>query len=231
MRLIDYLKWRTIIERPPTPPSQYLGPMDVATLDRSHTTQSQKPRLTRDPFGYATEMVMFGIKRYLYRPFLRHASQQKTGIVGYAVPANIVEIMNVVNRSRSDLPSLESFQGFCEEAAKVAYNTDEGDIGTTLQAFMSLKRWDGPHGIFGRQKLIIPDGALPPGQTLIKPDCCFGLDSSTVDLQCDWVTRYIRGPTKNSNQVCCNGIVEYKTSGGNMAVAVSHPVCFLFSCC
>ena len=197
--------------------------MDLGTVNRSQKTLSQKPRLTRDPLGYATEMMnMFGVWKYCFRPFLCTVPQQKTGLVGYNLPANIEEIMDVVNRSRSDLPNLDDFNDFSEEAVMAAYSTDEGNIEAILREFVTLKTWNRPHGISGRQKLIIPDGALPQGQGSISPDCCFGLDPSFIKMQCDWVATYIRGPTKNSQQICCNGIVEYKSSGGNMAGAVSH---------
>ncbi|KAI9812668.1 MAG: hypothetical protein M1826_002790 [Phylliscum demangeonii] len=175
-----------IIERPPTPPSEYLAEM-AKIPKRSKSLRSKKSKgtlkttteggLTANPFGYAEEMAEnYGVLQYNYRPPPGPTILlQPTSLIGNDFPANLSEIQAALERDRDDLPSASAFRMYCIEASEKMSTPDESEMSALFARFMDPQMWDGTHYGNGRRTLMLLPGMLPPPQSLITPDLCIGI--------------------------------------------------------
>lgn len=175
--------------------------------------------LTKNPFGFANDMdVSYGVLKYNFKPRGDSTMQQSFGLVATHIPSNYAEIEKAINKSRNDLPSLNSFRQYCIRYTDTTSAPDEGDMDRLFRSFIDPAHWDGYHDGHGRRALSIWPGMLPPPQRTIKPDMCIGIDPSSLDKH-RWLAKHLEGHVRNRSFICTNGLVEYKTGEGSIPAA------------
>ena len=178
--------------------------------------------LSRNPFGYAMSMgERYGVLQPEINPMVSD-DQLQLGLAVARFPNNYLEIRKALEKDRVDLPSMDAFVKFCQNATEIALAPDEGEMAALFNLFIDPQAWNGFEHRHGRHTLVVPPGLLPPPQKLVKPDMAMGIVPAKLRKR-HWIAKHLPGYIRNRLLICANGLVEYKSGEGNMAAAVSRP--------
>ena len=225
-------QWKSIIERPATPPSEHIGQMaEAAKAGRSRrpttitqTKTNTKSGLTGNPIGYAMLMGQeYGVVRYKYILPGKGSFHEQLGVTARKLPSNYAEIRKALTKDRDDLPTMKDFFKYCQGIDPTNISPEEDEIEALYQGFLYPGDWHrGVHG-YGRYALLLQPGLLPIPPNKIKPDMCMGIDPSELGKR-SWIAKHLPGYARNSTLICINTVVEHKSSDGSIVTAVSmHP--------
>ncbi|KAI9887425.1 MAG: hypothetical protein M1823_000762 [Watsoniomyces obsoletus] len=215
------------------PPSEYLGrgcrpsQRELSAPDRPCPSPSRESTIFSDTSmtSLHTDFLTFGkllardhgVMDYRY-VIPRDLEAQKVRL-GEPAPSNLDEVMTALARPRTDSPTLADLRDYCRAIHDAHLTQREADVRTLIDLLLGpiMRRDDSSS--YAQPSLEMLSTLLPSGQLALTPDMTIGLRDSSLGAEQSWLVDALSLHVRASGMICCNGVVELKSSAGNMVKA------------